>query len=278
MKSRERIGNGTLLVTDGELKYIEFESLNKYGDRLVHLMSTRIGGVSTGECAALNLGFNRNDSRENVYENYSRLCESAGIDRQSLVVSNQVHGKCIRAVDKNDMGKGFTKKNDIKDADGLMTTAAGITLVTHHADCVPVYLYEPGIHAAALLHSGWRGTLKSIVSGAVDRLSELPGFRADRLLAVIGPSIRSCCFEVEKDVYSLFREKYREAGLYAQLGGGKWSIDLQGIIKADLIKHGLDEKNIHDCEICTKCNRDLFFSYRGDAGRTGSLAAFLQLK
>lgn len=278
MKTKEKIGNGTVLVTDGDLKYIEFECLAEFGDTLAHCMSTRSGGFSTGECSSLNLGFGRNDSRDNVLRNFQLLCNSAGFDTNTLVLTNQVHGNIVRNVDKRDIGKGLYRESDLTGVDGLVTQADDVTMVTFHADCVPVFLFEPGIKAAALLHSGWRGTLKSIVTQALGQMAGLPGLQADRLVAVMGPSIGSCCFEVGEDVYSLFKSKHRDTAFYETVQNGKWKIDLHGIIKSEMIEKGLKEENIHISGICTKCRNDLFFSYRGDHGKTGSLAAFMQLK
>lgn len=244
---------------------------------ITHCMSTRIGGVSKGECSTMNLGFSRNDSRENVLENYRLLCNSTRIDTRNLVLTNQVHDTIIRMVDDSDKGKGFSKTSDIKGADGLLTVTPEVTLVTFYADCVPVFLFEPGIKAAALLHSGWRGTLKNIVSEGVRAMARLPGFRAERLVAVIGPSIGSCCFEVGEDVYGLFASKYKDVSFYRPSTEGKWKIDLQEIIQYELRLEGLLDESIHNSDICTKCRKDLFFSFRGDNGKTGSLAAFMQI-
>lgn len=278
MKASRKIGNGAILVTDGDLKYIEFECLKKYDTTLIHCMSTRDGGVSPGECGTLNLGFKRKDTRENVLANYSILCDSLGIDTGSLVLTNQVHDTKVVLVDENDKGKGFSRESDITGVDGLATATPGITLVTSHADCVPVFLYEPGTRAAALLHSGWRGTLKNIASNGVKKLREVTGFRTDRLVAAIGPSIGNCCFEVDEDVFSLFYNSFKNEAFYRKTNEKKWNIDLKGIIQEELLKEGLIPENIHDCGICTKCGRELFFSYRGDEGRTGSLAAFMQIR
>lgn len=278
MKTKEKIGNGTVLVTDGDLRYIEFECLTEYGDMLAHCMSTRSGGFSKGECSSLNLGFNRNDSRDNVLGNFHLLCNSVGFDTKSLVLTNQVHGNIIRNVGKSDIGKGFYRESDLTGVDGLLTQTEGVTMVTFHADCIPVFLFEPGIKAAALLHSGWRGTLKSIVKKALEQMNGLPDFHADRLVAVMGPSIGSCCFEVGEDVYSLFKTIHQNMAFYKAIQNGKWKIDLHGIIKSEMIEKGLKGENIHISGICTKCCKDLFFSYRGDNGKTGSLAAFMQLK
>jgi YfiH family protein len=278
LKTSREIGNGAILVTDGDLKYIEFECLKKYEASLIHCMSTRDGGVSSGECGTLNLGFKRKDTRENILANYGILCDSLGIDTASLVLTNQMHDTKVVFVDEKDKGKGFSRESDIIGIDGLATATPGITLVTSHADCVPVFLYEPDVRAASLLHSGWRGTLNDIVSNGVKSLGRVPGFRADRLVAVIGPSIGSCCFEVDEDVFSLFYNSFKDEAFYSKTSEKKWNIDLKGIIKEELLKEGLIPENIHDCGICTKCRKDLFFSYRGDEGRTGSLAAFMQIR
>lgn len=278
MKKFEKIGTGAVLVTDGSLKYIEFESLNKYRDILVHFMSTRHGGVSRGDCATLNLGFDRNDDRDNVIENFRLICGAAGIGTKSLVFGEQVHGTNVYLADGKDNGKSLARENRIRGTDGLITTTPGVTLVTFHADCAPVFIFEPSIKAAALLHSGWKGTLLDIASNALTELKKLPGFDTGRVEAVLGPSIGYCCFEADEDVYRLFREKYGNGTFYSHISGSKWKIDLKGIIKMRLAEEGVDDKNIHDSGICTKCRNDLFFSYRGDRGRTGSMAAFMQIR
>ncbi len=278
MKIYERMGNGTFLVTEGQVKYIEFECLNKYKDSLIHCMSTRSGGISTGKYKSMNLGFSRNDLRDNVNENFALFCKTVGLNTDSLVMTNQVHGTKVCQVDEADVGKGFTRESDIIGVDGLCTSTPGVTLVTFHADCVPVFLYEPGINAAALLHSGWKGTLSNIAACGIDKLKQLPGFDADRLIVVLGPSIDFCCFEVSEDVYILFKEKYSNNEFYRYKGNAKWHINLKGIITRQLKDKGINVENINDCGICTKCRNDIFFSYRGDKGKTGSMAAFMQMK
>jgi len=278
LKEYAKIGKGTVLVTDGPLKYIEFESLNRYRDLLIHFMSTRHGGVSSGECSTLNLGLGRNDDRSNVIENFRIICNATSVNMESLVLTNQVHGTKVCRVYESDMGKGLLRESDLKGTDGFITTAPGVTMVTFHADCAPVFLFEPSAKAAALLHSGWKGTLADIVTKAMDEMKKIPGFDAGRVEAVIGPSIGFCCFEVDEDVYRQFRGKYDNGSFYSHISGTKWKIDLKAIIRARLAEAGVDIRNIHDCGICTKCCKDLFFSYRGDRGRTGSMAAFMQIR
>ncbi len=278
MKTLEKIGNRAQLVVDQGLKYIRFECFDPFSDRLIHCMSTREGGVSTGECSTLNLGFNRNDKKENVIANFERLCLSIGIETDSLVFSNQVHDNRIKIINEEDRGKGFAIKSDIIGYDGLVTNRKGVTLVTFYADCVPVFLYDPGSNAAALLHSGWRSTLKEISGEAVQTMRQVYGSDTSSIIAAVGPSIGSCCFEVHEDVYRLFCAQFDTPSFYTNIGEGKWKINLQGIINQTLINSGVLPGNITQSEICTVCRRDLFFSHRGDKGKTGSLAAFMQLK
>lgn len=245
---------------------------------MVHCMSTRLGGVSEGECSSLNLAFNTNDSRENVVANIERICASLGIDTGSLVFSNQVHDNKLRIVDESDKGKGFKRESDIIGIDGLLTGMPGVTLVTYYADCVPLFFFEPVKKVIALSHSGWRSTYKNIAGETVKKMVSAFGCSPQEIIAAIGPSIGGCCFEVGSEVYVLFAERYSSPEFYTSLGKDKWKVDLQAIIRSELLAEGLKRENIHNSGICTKCRKDIFFSHRGDLGATGSLAAFMQLR
>lgn len=278
MKKIEVIGNKTKLICENELKYIQFDCFEEYSDSLLHCMSTRHGGISRGECYSLNLGFNRNDEQSNISENFKIICKAVGFGYESLVFSSQVHDNRIRIVNEHDIGKGYKRESIDNGFDGLVTNAKGVTIVTFYADCVPVLIYEKDKNVAALIHSGWRSTLKNIASEAVDTMKREFGCNCENMVAAIGPSINKCCFEVNQDVYDQFLSVNDAKEFYSSNENGKWNINLQGIIEKALIKCGLIKGNITNSNICTKCRKDLFFSYRGDGGKTGSLAAFMQLK
>lgn len=262
----------------GELKLLQFKSLLSHSDEITHCFTTRLGGVSQGECFSLNLGFNRNDSKENVIENYSRVCDALNIDIESLVLSRQVHDNKIYKVSSEDIGKGISRDNDLLGYDGLMTNERNVTLVTFYADCVPLFFYDPENKAIALSHSGWRSTQKQIAAETVRAMEREYGTDREKLICVIGPSIRKCCFEVGEEVVQAFMEDITWSGEFCEKkDSGKWHIDLQGIIRKTLINEGVSEINISDANICTKCNRNVFFSHRGDEGKTGSMTAVMQL-
>lgn len=243
-----------------------------------HGFSSRLGGVSTGACSSLNLGFKRKDQSENVRKNFEIICNALGIETGQMVFASQAHKDRVTVVDEKDRGKGFSRATDITDTDGLITDRSGVALVTFHADCVPLFFLDPINKVIGLAHAGWRGTVAKVgaktVAAMVDKFNTDPG----DCLAAIGPSIGQCCFEVDKPVADEFREAYPGYGnqLIGQKGE-KFHIDLWMANKLQLIESGVREENITTAMQCTSCNKDIYFSHRGDQGQTGSLAAFIML-
>lgn len=272
------IKEGIIYNSFDGLEYIQFKNLKKYEGIMTHCFSTRVGGVSTGECTSLNLGFNRNDSRENVLENYKRLAGRLKIDYKNMVFSNQVHDNRIRIVDEADRGKGILRTSDIIGYDGLVTDKKDVALVTFYADCVPLLFFEPFKKVIATSHSGWRGTVRKIGCETVRVMQQSFGCDEAKIEAAIGPSIGSCCFEVGNEVYEEFAKAFDWIDLFSsKVGPEKWKLDLQGIIRRTLVECGMDENKICMGNLCTMCNTGTFFSHRGDKGKTGNLTAIMQL-
>jgi copper oxidase (laccase) domain-containing protein len=123
------------------------------------------------------------------------------------------------------------------------------------ADCVPVFIaHESG--AAALLHSGWRGTEARISSVAVERLVQL-GNPAAELEVHLGPAICGGCYEVSPDVHGR---------LTGRAVDRPTTVDLRALIADHL--HALGVRAITTSPWCTRCHNDRFFSHRaGDWGR-----------
>lgn len=258
--------------------YLTFSALEAL-PFLRHAFSTRFGGVSRNEFSSLNLAFGRGDPDENVMENYRRICAAAGFGTDSMVSSAQVHRTVVRRVGRQNCGEGFTKPKPAG-VDGLITNEPGVTLVTHHADCAPLYFVDPVHKAVGLAHSGWRGTAVRIGAETVRAMTKEFGSRPEDLVCVIGPSIGPCCFEVDSPVYEIFagmddlspREWIREDG------GGKYHIDLWEANRRILMRAGVPETKISISGLCTQCHPDLLFSHRASRGKRGGLAAFLALK
>lgn len=269
----------TGIINKNGIAYVRFANLDRYEDMITHCFTTRLGGVSTSECTALNLGFNRKDTRENVVQNFKLLAEALDVDYRDMVFSSQVHDIRVRAVDENDRGKGIVRESDICGYDALVTNREKVVLVTFYADCVPIFLLDPEKRAIGLAHSGWRGTVREIAGETVRVMREEYGTEPKDIQAAIGPSIGDCCFEVGQEVYEEFAALLPWSTRWCRPTiPGKWHINLQQIICSSLQGAGVPENNIAVSGICTKCCKDMFFSYRGDEGRTGSLAAVMMLK
>ena len=244
----------------------------------VHGFSTRQGGVSTGVWSSLNLGFKRGDDPDRVRENYRRFCAAIGADAGRVVKSHQVHGCCVRPVTAADAGLDVCTPAPYE-ADGLITDEPGLCLTVFSADCVPVLLYDPVRGCAAAVHSGWRGTAQAIAARAAEQMVRDYGCRREHILAAIGPGISQCCFETHEDVPRAMTEAFGAgaAPFILPLAGGKFRVDLKGIIARSLREAGVEEAHIAVSSHCTACMPELYWSHRVMGGERGSMAAMIQL-
>lgn len=245
--------------------------------------TTRLGGVSSGGCATLNLSFKREPSEELVRENFRRVAKAMEIDYYSIVCGGQVHETRVGLVSREHAGTGVTKPLVFDGYDALITNEVNLPLCTIHADCIPVLFYDPVHHAAGTAHSGWRGTKDGIAGKVVSEMQRVFGSDPAQLQVVIGPGICRGCFAVDEDVYRAFYEAYgmsREIQDY--LGPhptqcGKWQIDLKAFVRHVLLAAGVPAGNIDMTEACTCCDGYHFFSHRRDKGNNGAMASFICL-
>ena len=262
----------------GKCRYVRIPSLDSFPE-LVQGFTTRYGGVSKGDYSTFNLNFNRPDPKPNVYENYRLLGRELGVPLDRMVLSRQVHDKKVVPVTGEHAGMGLTKERSYQSADGLATSERGLLLITQYADCVPLYFYDPVSKVIALSHSGWKGTLLNIAAETVQVLKNTYGCSPGNIHAAFGPHIRACCFEVGDDVAKPFLETFSWSKNYSvHRNDGKWLLDLQGIITESLLDCGIIRDHISGCDVCTRCNKDMFFSHRGSHGKTGTGTAFMMIR
>lgn len=257
--------------------YIKIPSLSIYPE-LIHGFTTRFGGVSKDEYKTFNLNFNRNDDSKNVLRNFEILGNKLGVSLDNMVLSHQVHDKNLLRVEKYHGGMGIIKEREYHNIDGLITTESDLMLITYYADCVPLYFYDPSKKVIALVHSGWKGTLLNIGVEAIRKLKESFDCDPSNIVVAFGPHIKSCCFEVDYDVASIFFETFPNSKECIEKQNNKWHIDLERIIMYNLLNNGINPENILGCKICTKCHKSVFFSHRGSNGITGTGTAFLMIR
>lgn len=282
--------DGKIVWKDGENRmcteekagvvYLTFPEYKKQ-DWLVHGFSTRIGGVSKGDCASMNLSFLRGDEEAHVQENYRRIADAIGFPKEAIVCSRQTHTTNVRLVTKDDCGKGVVYPLDYTDVDGMITNEQGVILATSYADCVPLYLVDPVKKAVGLSHSGWRGTVGKMGKVTVEKMQEAFGTNPKDIIAAIGPSICQDCYEVSEDVAEAFRDAFDSAfydALLYKKENGKYQLDLWEANKLVFLEAGILNENISLPGICTCCNPTFLFSHRASKGKRGNLSAFLGIR
>lgn len=281
-----------------DFKYITFPSFEKY-DEIFHGFTTRAGGVSEGSFASMNLGFSTGDNNENVRRNIEIMAEKLNLNVDDIVETHQTHTNNIMYVtEENKKERGHTSTNgkppkegvkecpqiertergQLKDIDGLYTDKKNLVLMSFHADCTPVFLYDPVKKVIGIVHAGWRGTIQNIAGVMVRAFIKDFNSEPKDIKAAIGPSLCKECFEVDEDVKDLFVATDESFMNFMETKGVKYHFNLWEINKYLLLKEGLKEENIEISGICTKCRNDLFFSHRGQGGKRGLMTGLLMMK
>ena len=249
---------------------------------LLHGFSTRVGGVSQAPHATLNIGFSRPDDPAAVLENRQRIARELGFSLNDVVVAAQVHGADVTCVKAEHRGRGaFGANTVLPAADALITAEPGMVLWAGFADCTPLLFIDPVHRAVGVAHAGWQGTLANIAGETVAAMVENFDSQPAELLAVIGPAIGPCCYEVDQPVIAqteeIFGEQTGEVLLRA-LGRERPHLDLWRANRLLLEGAGLHEERIVSTELCTACHSDMFFSHRREHGQTGRFAALIGIR
>lgn len=268
----------TLLQKKG-VQFLTIDSFSRTG-LVAHAFTTRRGGVSEGSCAGLNLSFCVGDQPENVLINRLSICRALGAEPADLVAAAQVHGDVVAVVTAEHRGKGAREAQSALPAtDALITGEPGVLLSSYHADCVPVFLFDPVQKVIGVAHAGWKGTALQIAAKTVEAMQKSFGTRPRDCLAGIGPAIGPCCYEVDEPVFSRFQSAFPDwPSLFAPAAPGRWRLNLWEANRRALLEAGLQEERIATANLCTGCRQDLFFSHRASGGRTGRMAALIMLR
>lgn len=258
--------NETIIhVKKDGVEYIQFRRLLDFKD-LVHAYAIKPKNFRTSDTT-----LEKKDYKKAI-ENYKDLCRELKLDINKLVKPNQNHTKNVESVFE-------IRESDIaqthKKTDGLITDIKDNVLVTTNADCILLLLYDFKKRVIGNIHSGWRGTVDEIAKVSINKMIKDYNCKPENIICCICPSIRSCHFEVEKDVKEIFQKQFcdmenigeiiKYKGTNIQKNGekvDKWLIDTVLINKTILKQCGLIEENIIDSGICSVCFSDNIHSCR----------------
>lgn len=261
-----------MIKTAGKLSLYKFENLDGIPN-LLHFVTTRSGGVSCSPYDSLNLGLHTPDNPDHVRKNRAILAEETRIESGKFLYASQVHSGEVKVIDSIAIESGILAHNPRTDA--TITNVPGICLMVMVADCVPVILFDPVKKVSAVIHAGWRGTVKHITANTIGVMVNRFGCNPSDILAGIGPSIGPCCYEVGEEVEMVVEQSFGTTRDYLvkQEHSTKPFFDLWYANHKQLTDCGVKPGNIETSELCTMCNHGTFYSSRASAGITGRFAA-----
>ena len=245
-------------------------------DFLVHAFCTRVGGASRDEYKSLNMSFREGDEEFRVLANWNKLSTTFGIPLENFLVLNQVHGDSIFVIKPH--GEFFTSRDQLN-YDAIITNRPNLAVCIKTADCVPVFIADRVKKVIAVVHAGWKGSALAITEKVVRTMKNQFACQLQDMVAAIGPSIGSCCYEVDKAAVDAFDGlRNRELFLRPSPRSGHWMLNLVEANRLQLQNEGFNEQNIETSGLCTMCRQDAFFSHRGSGGITGRQVNFMMIK
>ncbi len=217
---------------------------------------TRNGGISHEPFDSLNVRFGIGDNEDDVLENRQRICAELGIDMGQLISLNQIHGDRILKVDESVHG-------EIDGYDAMITDLAGRFLMIQVADCQAVMIWDEKRGVIANVHNGWKGSAQNIVGKVIRKMIDDFGCNAANIKVDVSPSLGPCHAEFSDPYNELPKELH-------EFIDDKNHVDFWKATKKQCMDQGVDESNIYIAELCTACNTDKYFSYRGDINLEGT--------
>lgn len=224
---------------------------------------------------------------------WNDVAAAIDVEAGQLLRIRQVHGVGVAVKRAGKPMVGGTA------ADIIVTNDQSVALAVRTADCVPLLVADARTGSVAASHAGWRGVALRVASVTVRALADEFGSRPSDLVAVVGPSIGPCCYEVGVDV----RERFRAAGFSAaelarwfagdrdvspknpSLTRGSsrarpnhWFLDIWAATRDQLVGAGVPVSQVHLVDLCTAGHPALFCSYRRDGSGVGRLAAAIRTR
>ena len=271
--------------TDG-IPYLSFDMLDGLG--VPNLFTTRYikydEASGTGE-KGLRLAVMKTETVEEASPvcraNRDILAHQLGSSLEMELVTDQKHTNYVHvATCEEDLGVATVGSFSLhrQFVDGIVTDIPDALLTVFGGDCPPVYIVDPKRRAAGLVHAGWKGTLGKIPQVAIAQMSVKFGCDPADMYAAIGPGVCRDCYEMGDEVYDAFAEQWsredadRILSRYPakdadgnEIPGGKYHLDLREANKLTLMRAGVPADHIAISNVCTMCNVDTFYSYRGRA-------------
>ncbi|MBE6048265.1 MAG: peptidoglycan editing factor PgeF [Clostridium sp.] len=211
--------------------------------------------------------YNRNT--EEGVKNLQDLKKQFGVS--NVVYVKQIHSDIVISYNGED-----EKQIIQNEGDAIITNVKDAIIGVFTADCTPVIIVDDKKKVIAAIHSGWKGTFKSITKKTIKKLISEYDVKVEDLKVYIGPHIRQCCYEISEEL----KEKFLiEKGIEEQRLFKGRNLSMEECILEDLRECNIKEENINSIDLCTHCEKEIpLFSYRGSNGDYGRLFSFTFIK
>ena len=243
----------------------------------------KTGGVKTLFTTSCDTVWNFEDAH--ARENFLVLGQQLGISLSDMVKSKQTHTDVVKIVTRENGGDGIIRALDESEPyDGLITNEKNLLLCTVEADCVPVYFYDPVKEVIAMVHSGWKGTVKKISQVTIQKMKSAFGCQPSDMLVAIGPHICKDCYEVGEDLYEEFSKTFTPAEMekiFIRKNQEKYLLNLEEAVRLTLQKNGIAESNVFSADVCTlhsQVEGYSFCSYRRTKSKTERMLTAIMMK
>ena len=187
-------------------------------------------------CPGIEVVTDRETALTRLWLAHRDTADALGFFGMPFVLAEQVHGSSVARVDA-------PSTVPVPGADGLITSRPQLCLAIYVADCAAVYLADKKTRSIGLVHAGKKGAQLGVIKEAIAAMEEQFGTDPGNLVMQISPCIRPPHYEV--DFAADIVHQAREAGVEA----------------------------IFDCDTCTACHPEIYYSYRREKGSTGRLLA-----
>jgi len=195
-------------------------------------------------------GFSFNVSK---YKSQEAFQESLiGKKTKKMLFLNQEHTDKIAVHPGSNLNQPF---------DAIMTQRKGYFLFLKTADCNPVLFFDPKTNVIGAIHAGWKGLEQRIITKTMELAIKKYSLDLSTVKFIIGPSIRSCCYEVKQDLVDTFNKTFDSTEDFFIKRSGKIHFDQLEAIKQEFNNLKVKTENIEIIDQCTHCSNQ-YFSYR----------------
>jgi len=199
---------------------------------------------------SISSGFSFNTEK---YKSQEAFQESLiGKKTKKMLFLNQEHTDKVAVYPGSNLNTPF---------DAIITQRKGYYLFLKTADCNPILFFDSKSNLIGAIHAGWRGIHQKIITKTMDLAIKKYNLDINTVKFIVGPSIRSCCYEVKEDLVQEFTESFDSTEDFFTKRLGKIHFDQIEAIKQEFNTLGVKSQNVEIIDQCTHCS-DQYFSFR----------------